>query len=51
MTVYSNSLPDILLAVQKAINFNADEVAELDRAIGDGDHVVNLQRGLRHSMQ
>jgi len=35
-----------ILAIQNTINSNADEVAELDRAIGDGDHVVNLQRGL-----
>ena len=39
-------LPSIITAIQDTINANADEVAELDRAIGDGDHVVNLQRGL-----
>ncbi len=33
-------------AIQETITAHADEVAELDRAIGDGDHVVNLQRGL-----
>lgn len=33
-------------SIIQVINDNADEVAELDRAIGDGDHVVNLQRGL-----
>jgi len=35
-----------ITAIQNTINAHADEVAELDRAIGDGDHVVNLQRGL-----
>lgn len=40
------SLNNIITAIQKTINDNADEVTELDRAIGDGDHVVNLQRGL-----
>jgi len=40
------SLPSMITAIQNTINSNADEVAELDRAIGDGDHVVNLQRGL-----
>lgn len=35
-----------ITAIQNTINVNADEVAELDRAIGDGDHVINLQRGL-----
>jgi len=29
------------------IEQNADEIAELDRAIGDGDHVINIQRGLK----
>ncbi len=36
----------IISTIQSTINTHADEVAELDRAIGDGDHVVNLQRGL-----
>jgi phosphoenolpyruvate---glycerone phosphotransferase subunit DhaL len=35
-----------ITSIQNTINAHADEVAELDRAIGDGDHVVNLQRGL-----
>jgi len=39
-------LPIFITAIQDSINDNADEVTELDRAIGDGDHVVNLQRGL-----
>jgi len=40
------SLSKIINSVQDTININADEVTELDRAIGDGDHIVNLQRGL-----
>jgi len=39
-------LPQIITALQKTINDNVEEVTELDRAIGDGDHVINLQRGL-----
>lgn len=39
-------LPIVIATIQDTINANADEVTELDRAIGDGDHVVNLQRGL-----
>lgn len=39
-------LPNIITAIQHTINTHSDEVAELDRAIGDGDHVVNLHRGL-----
>lgn len=33
-------------AIISTVEANAEEVAELDRAIGDGDHVINLQRGL-----
>ena len=39
-------LTQTINAIQKTINDNVDEVTELDRAIGDGDHVINLQRGL-----
>jgi len=42
----ASPLPQLLLAIQTTINDNADEITELDKAIGDGDHVVNLQRGL-----
>ncbi|MBT3505561.1 MAG: dihydroxyacetone kinase subunit L [Piscirickettsiaceae bacterium] len=41
-----NILPSLIQAVSNTINDHADEVAELDRAIGDGDHVINLQRGI-----
>jgi len=46
MTPSSTLISELITAIQNEINANADEVAELDRAIGDGDHVVNLQRGL-----
>ncbi len=39
-------LPQLLNAIELTIDDNADEIAELDRAIGDGDHVINLQRGI-----
>jgi dihydroxyacetone kinase-like protein len=39
-------LPALLNSVKTAIDANADEVAALDQAIGDGDHVANLQRGI-----
>ena len=39
-------LTQCLNAIDLTIRDNADEVAELDRAIGDGDHVINLQRGI-----
>jgi len=46
MSLLANQIPSFISAIIQTINDNADEVAELDRAIGDGDHVVNLQRGL-----
>ncbi|OUR64944.1 dihydroxyacetone kinase subunit L [Methylophaga sp. 42_25_T18] len=39
-------LPDFITAIQQTIHTHEIEVTELDKAIGDGDHVVNLQRGL-----
>jgi dihydroxyacetone kinase-like protein len=40
-------LPDLIAAIIKTIDENAEEVTALDQAIGDGDHVINLQRGLQ----
>ncbi|WKJ91867.1 dihydroxyacetone kinase subunit DhaL [Methylomonas montana] len=39
--------PDLIQALIDTIEVHADEVTELDQAIGDGDHVFNLQRGLQ----
>ncbi len=39
-------LPDLIMAVAETIEQNAEEVTVLDQVIGDGDHVINLQRGL-----
>lgn len=46
MSISTSSLPELIHAIQTIINDNADEVAALDQAIGDGDHVANLQRGI-----
>ncbi|TAN51667.1 MAG: dihydroxyacetone kinase subunit L [Methylococcaceae bacterium] len=46
MTVSPALIPDFIQAVTAAIDANAEEVTLLDQAIGDGDHVTNLQRGL-----
>ncbi|MDC9729772.1 MAG: dihydroxyacetone kinase subunit DhaL [Methyloprofundus sp.] len=40
-------LEKTIRAANDVIEQNAEEVAELDRAIGDGDHVINIQRGLK----
>ncbi|MCQ8105255.1 dihydroxyacetone kinase subunit DhaL [Methylomonas sp. SURF-2] len=39
-------IPEFINAISAAINQHADEITELDQAIGDGDHLFNLQRGL-----
>jgi len=36
----------LIEVVAQTIEANAEEVTALDQAIGDGDHVINLQRGL-----
>lgn len=47
MTISPTHLPELINAVAKTIAEHADAVTELDQAIGDGDHVINLQRGLQ----
>ncbi|QJD28951.1 dihydroxyacetone kinase subunit DhaL [Methylococcus geothermalis] len=39
-------IPSLVQGAASAIQTHAEEVTALDRAIGDGDHVLNLQRGL-----
>jgi dihydroxyacetone kinase-like protein len=36
---------DALVAVQRAILANESQIESLDRAIGDGDHFINIRRG------
>ncbi|HUL13183.1 MAG TPA: dihydroxyacetone kinase subunit DhaL [Methylococcaceae bacterium] len=40
------SLPRLIQAIAAVIQENAEAVTALDQAIGDGDHVINLQRGI-----
>jgi len=40
-------LDKLIQAANDVIELHAEEVAELDRNIGDGDHVINIQRGLK----
>ncbi len=42
----NNNVSTFLSAIKAALDTHSDEVAELDQAIGDGDHLINLQRGL-----
>lgn len=43
-------LPSLIQAIDHVIEINAEEVTALDQAIGDGDHVTNLQRGIKALM-
>ncbi len=42
----TNILPHLIQAIQSEILNNEEEISALDRAIGDGDHLTNLLRGL-----
>ena len=46
MTFTPQLLPQIIAAVDQTITDHGEEVTALDQAIGDGDHLINLQRGL-----
>ncbi|MGZ8903550.1 MAG: dihydroxyacetone kinase subunit DhaL [Methylobacter sp.] len=46
MKLSSALLPDMIQAIADTIEKNAEEITALDQAIGDGDHVINLQRGI-----
>jgi dihydroxyacetone kinase-like protein len=46
MNISPEVFPRLIQAVADAIEQNSAEVTQLDQAIGDGDHVVNLQRGI-----
>lgn len=42
----TQSISAFIDAIQTTLEQHADEVAELDQAIGDGDHLINLNRGI-----
>jgi len=39
-------LPALIQSIADELEKNAHDIAALDQAIGDGDHLVNLQRGI-----
>lgn len=47
MSLTPSLFPELIQALIATIDAHAEEVTELDQAIGDGDHVFNLQRGLQ----
>jgi dihydroxyacetone kinase-like protein len=50
MSFSPSLLPQLIQSINTIIETNADEVTALDQAIGDGDHVTNLQRGMQALM-
>ncbi len=42
-----NLIPDLIAKITAAIDHHAHELSELDRAIGDGDHGLNMRRGFK----
>jgi len=46
MNISPYHLPHFFKAINVELDSNADEIIGLDQAIGDGDHLTNLQRGL-----
>ncbi|WP_438971952.1 dihydroxyacetone kinase subunit DhaL, partial [Methylophaga sp.] len=46
MTLSTQYLPEFFTALKNEFETNAEEITALDQAIGDGDHLTNLMRGL-----
>ncbi|KAF3981657.1 MAG: dihydroxyacetone kinase subunit L [Methylococcales symbiont of Hymedesmia sp. n. MRB-2018] len=46
MQFKTDLMPALIEAIDKTIQENAEQVTTLDQILGDGDHVINLQRGL-----
>ncbi|OQW76384.1 MAG: dihydroxyacetone kinase subunit L [Proteobacteria bacterium ST_bin11] len=47
MSLTPSLFPKLIQALISNVDAHAEEVTALDQAIGDGDHVFNLQRGLQ----
>lgn len=47
MSITPVLFPELIQAIVSAIEAQAEAVTELDQILGDGDHVINLQRGLQ----
>ncbi|MGR8980404.1 MAG: dihydroxyacetone kinase subunit DhaL [Gammaproteobacteria bacterium] len=47
MPIEVTVLPKLIQAISDEIEKNADDITKLDQAIGDGDHVFNLRRGIQ----
>ncbi len=47
MSISPAAIPALIAKVDQALTEHQDEIIELDMAIGDGDHLTNLQRGVK----
>ena len=47
----SNTIFAALKKIKKTIDLNKDEIEKLDQEIGDGDHIFNIQRGLKEALE
>ncbi len=44
-------IPALLTAIKQELDANAEEIVLLDKTLGDGDHLANLERGLTAVIQ
>ena len=46
----SEKIFNVLNQIKKSIDQHKDEIEKLDQEIGDGDHIFNIQRGIKESL-
>ena len=46
----SNIIFLCLQNIERSIEENKEEIEKLDQEIGDGDHIFNIQRGIKESL-
>jgi len=46
----SEKIFNTLNQIKLSIDQNKDEIEKLDQEIGDGDHIFNIQRGIKESL-
>ncbi|WP_347988573.1 dihydroxyacetone kinase subunit DhaL [Methylomonas sp. AM2-LC] len=47
MTITPKVFPVLIANIKQSLDSQAESITALDEAIGDGDHLLNLQRGLQ----
>ena len=46
----SESIFNLLNQIKISIDNHKEEIEKLDQEIGDGDHIFNIQRGIKESL-